>query len=126
MNLLEKAREYEDFAKAVKENEQARLYAERKLQIATESLVLLSLQCPDYEAAKRDGIVMKIRKAFDDNLIDISYSLPVIIDVVGSGLTMKPIKTWEELVEVLKEIDAHTSTDATQSFVSFMDKFQGK
>lgn len=100
MNLQQKAQEYKEVSDAITANIQALEYYKQKLHIASISLILLSVKCPDIDNAYKDGTVLKLSRAIEGCKIDMSYGLPILL-----SFGVKRINTWDELVEVLNEIE---------------------
>jgi hypothetical protein len=104
MSLLQKAQELHKFATQIENTCTTLEYFEHRLHVASTSLVLMAL-CPDIESAHKNGIFAVIKEAFQNNQLDISLSLPIVISFIESKSCIKPIKTWDELVEALKIVE---------------------
>lgn len=105
MILLQKAQELRELATQIKTTCESLEHFKHKLNIASVSLVLLALNCPDIETAHKNGTVAKMHKAFESNRFDISLSLPIIVGFVQPNGNIRPIKTWDELIDALKIVE---------------------
>ncbi len=109
MTLLDFSKSCADISKQIDSLSEENEYYKRKLISASISLVLLSLNCPNIECAHKNGVVEKIKSAIEKGLIDISFSLPIIVASTVHNTNMKQIKSWSELINLLNEYDTITS-----------------